>query len=417
MPSRYFPIKTETACQLKWNWSTIKLYDGTTSSCHRVDGNTITAETFDSFHNTPKKLNDRKLMLQGQWPTGGCEYCKKIEDSGGSSDRLFHLQVPYMSPPELDSNPNEIVVSPRIVEVYFDNVCNMSCIYCWDGFSSKIQQENIKFGKFEKQGVVIENQTTPNTNLTQLTSAFWSWMEKNHQTVRQFHILGGEPFYQRQFEQCLDFLRQYPTPTMRFSIISNLMIDSEKFCNHINRIKKLVEDKCIYKFELTCSIDCFGPEQEYIRYGLEIDQWKKNFEYLVDQEWITLNINQTLTGLAIKSVSELLKYINPLRQHREIGHYFSTPVMTYNFLHPEIFGAHFFDSDFEEILKHMPDKTWQQQEAIKYMSGIKSQLNNSQRNQQAIDQLVIFLSEIDRRRKLDWKTIFPWLKKETHNVV
>ena len=76
MSNKYFPIKTETACQLKWNWSTIRLYNGATSSCHRVDSDLITVDTFDSFHNTPKKLSDRQLMLDGKWPTGGCEYCQ-----------------------------------------------------------------------------------------------------------------------------------------------------------------------------------------------------------------------------------------------------------------------------------------------------------------------------------------------------
>ena len=75
MSDKFFPIKTDTACQLKWNWSTIRFYNGTTSSCHRVKGDTLTVDTFDQFHNTPKKIADRKLMLNGMWPDG-CEYCK-----------------------------------------------------------------------------------------------------------------------------------------------------------------------------------------------------------------------------------------------------------------------------------------------------------------------------------------------------
>jgi hypothetical protein len=110
MEQKYFPINTATACQLKWNWSTIRLYDGTTSSCHRVDPDTVVPGTFDNFHNTPKKIADRKLMLNGQWPQGGCEYCKNIEDAGGSSDRMFHKSIPNMSPPELDSDEQAVHV-------------------------------------------------------------------------------------------------------------------------------------------------------------------------------------------------------------------------------------------------------------------------------------------------------------------
>ena len=128
--NKYFPIKTATSCQLKWTWSSIYLHTGTTNSCHRVENTYLTPDTFKNFHNTPKKIADRELMLDGQWPQGGCEYCKKIEDAGGSSDRLLHLNIPNLTPPELDIDASATSVTPRIVEVYLDNVCNMSCVYC-----------------------------------------------------------------------------------------------------------------------------------------------------------------------------------------------------------------------------------------------------------------------------------------------
>jgi organic radical activating enzyme len=417
MSAKYFPIKTETACQLKWNWSTIRLYNGVTSSCHRVNGDQLTVETFDTFHNTPKKLNDRRCMLNGQWPSGGCEYCQQLETVGESSDRLFHLAIPNMSPPELDNDTTAISVTPRIIEIYFDNVCNMSCLYCWDGFSSKIQQENIKHGRFEKDGVLIDNYAQKVPDINALTDKFWQWMDKHITEVRRFNILGGEPFYQKQFDQCLYFLSTHYNPELELSVISNLMVPSSRFISYITQIRQLVKDRRIKRFDLTASIDCFGKEQEYVRYGLNLQQWKENFEYLVSQKWITLNINQTLSGLTIKTVPTLLQYINTLREDREIGHYFSTTVMTHEFLHPEIFGSGFFDLDFEKILENMPDKTWQQVEARKYMQGIHKQLNSKSVDAKKIQQLGVFLDEIDHRRNLNWKETFPWLAEEILNVV
>ena len=90
MQHKYFPIQTETACQLKWTWSSLYLYDGTTNSCHRVDRSPLSVDSFGLFHNTAKKLQDRQTMLAGNWPKGGCDYCEKIERAGGSSDRKLH---------------------------------------------------------------------------------------------------------------------------------------------------------------------------------------------------------------------------------------------------------------------------------------------------------------------------------------
>jgi hypothetical protein len=417
MADRYFPIKTDTACQLKWNWSTIRLYNGTTSSCHRVESNPVTVETFDSFHNTPKKIADRQLMLQGEWPTGGCEYCQKIEQAGGHSDRMLHLNIPNMTPPELDTNIVAVEVTPKIVEVYFDNVCNMSCLYCWDGFSSKIQQENIKFGTFKKDGVLIDNRAVKVPDIDALTHEFWRWMTINHLKIKRLNILGGEPFYQRQFDQCLEFFENNPSPELELNVISNLMVPSDRFQMHIDRLHKLITNRCIGRFDLTASIDCWGPEQEYVRYGLDLQQWCNNFEYVVAQDWIVLNINQTLSGLTIKTVPDLLQYVNSFRDNREIGHYFSTTIATHDFLHPGIFGPNFFDQDFEQIYSYMPLNTWQQQQALKYMQGIHKELQTKSRNQEKINQLCVFLDEIDRRRDLNWRNTFKWLEKEIDCVV
>lgn len=421
MSNRYFPIKTDTACQLKWNWSTISLYNGTTSSCHRVNSDLISVENFDSFHNTGKKIAARSLMLQGKWPNGGCEYCQKIEQNGGISDRLFHLQIPNQVPPELETNSTAVEVSPRIVEVYLDNVCNMSCIYCWDGFSSKIQQENIQHGRFEHHGIVIDNKATKVSNLTELTERFWVWLKNNGETLTRLHILGGEPLYQPQIENCFKILENNQWPELEFNIVSNLMIKDDYFKKSINRIQKLVEQNRIKRFDLTVSIDCFGPEQEYVRYGLDIDQWRRNFEYVVKQDWIYLNFNQTITSLTIKTMPDLLQYINNLRDsmpQREINQHFSTVVGQNNeHLHPGIFGSGYFDNDFDKILTLMPEHTEMQKHSKMYMKGIIKQINSCEYQPKMIQQLITYLTEIDRRRGLEWFNTFSWLSKETKHVV
>jgi pyruvate-formate lyase-activating enzyme len=417
MSHKYFPIKTSTACQLKWSWSTIRLYVGTTSSCHRVLPHNITVENFDSFHNTPEKLKDRELMLQGQWPNGGCEYCKNIEEAGGTSDRLHHLTIPNMFPKELESNASATVVSPDIVEVYFDNACNMKCVYCWDGFSSQIQVENLKFGRFENHGVIIDNRANMIADKNALTEKFWDWMTQHHKSIKRLHVLGGEPFYQIQFDRCLDFFESNPSPNLEFNVVTNLMISSNKLETIIQHIKKLVVERKLKRFDLTCSIDCFGPEQEYVRYGLDLKQWCKNFEYIANQKWIYLNINQTLSCLTVKTVPALLEYINQLSSTRQINQYFSTTTMTYDFLNPAVFGAGYFDKEFEKILGLMPDQTQQQKTARDCMQSIQTQLNTTKKNKSGIEQLVIFLDEIDRRRKLDWRKTFPWLAQEIAHVV
>lgn len=416
MEKKYFPIRTETACQLKWNWSTILLFDGATSSCHRVDQTIVNPDTFDQFHNTEKKISDREVMLDGNWPSGGCEYCKNIEYAGGQSDRQFHLQIPDLVPPELEINPTATTVTPRILEIYFDNTCNMSCIYCWDGFSSKIEQENIKFGDFSSNGVEIKNHGRRHPEFNKLVDKFWQWMENHSHELRRFHVLGGEPLYQEQFETCLDFLETHNNPDLEFNIVSNLKVAPAKLEKVVDRIERMVANRRIKRFDLTCSIDCWGPEQEYIRYGINMDKWSQNFNYVASKKWIKLNINQTITGLGMKSIPQLIDYINQLRKIRPIEHYFMACVNR-SHLYPGIFGPGFFDQDFEKILAIMPTDTWQDKNAHNMMRGLQAEFNSHQRNPTELLKLKTFLNEMDRRRGLSWPNTFPWLVKELENVV
>lgn len=416
MKYKYFPIQTATACQLKWTWSSIYLYTGTTNSCHRVEKSSLAVDSFGQFHNTAKKLQDRQAMLAGNWPTGGCDYCEKIERAGGSSDRMLHLAIPDLTPPELDNDPEAILVTPRIVEVYFDNTCNLSCVYCHDGFSSRIQQENRKHGPFESGGVCIDNTHQRHPEQAELTEELWKWLDVNYATVRRFHLLGGEPFYQSQFDTCLDFMYNHSNRDLEFNVVSNLMIDNAKLKKYIKRIKELVAQRKIKRFEVTASIDCWGSEQEYVRNGLNLEQWRQNFEYLVSERWITLNINQVVSGLTIPSMPDLLVYINQQRDNREIGHYLITANEP-TYMNPDIFPRDFFESAFDSILETMPADTWQQQEARKYMMGVRLQINAAKENPTELKKLQVYLNELDRRRNTNWRETFPWLTGVLDDVV
>jgi organic radical activating enzyme len=292
----------------------------------------------------------------------------------------------------------------------------MSCTYCYEGFSSRIQQENEKFGDFSSNGIEIKNKVVKNEQHAELLKKFWEWMETNSTVLKRLHVLGGEPLYQPEFENCLQFLETHNNPELEVNIVTNLKITLPKLKKFIDRIQNLLKERRIKRFDITASIDCWGNEQEYIRYGIDMNQWQENFNYIASKKWMTLNINQTITGLGIKSIPALVEYINQHRKIRPIGHYFMACVNK-SHLYPGIFGSGFFDQDFENILSVMPNDTWQHKNAWNMMSGLQKEFNSHQRNETELLKLKTFLNEIDRRRDLNWKITFPWLVKELENVV
>ena len=407
-----FPIRTATACQSKWTWSTIYLNDLSTASCHRVNPAPFALDDFDSFHNTPKKLQDRRLMLQGEWPTGGCEYCRVIEDAGGWSDRQHNLDIRGLTPPELEDDPTAISVTPRIVEIFAQNTCNLQCIYCNGSLSSKIEQENKRFGNFNKGGVTI-----PVENISESTrdyfAAFVAWLDRNIQHLRRLHLLGGETFIQHELmQQVLAVIERHPNPELELCVFSNLNVPDRYWDLYTGRIHDLQKAKHIKYFDLTASIDCWGTESEYVRFGLDLSAFERRFAWAADQDpaWLRLNVNQTVTCLTMRTMPELIDKVRVYSKNRHIGHYFQFYTGPHMFQHPNTFAYDFWAKDFDRIYQAMPTITVEQQEAIPRMQGLESYLKTfKQHNWPNIEKLHVLLDEMDRRRNTNWRALFPYL--------
>jgi len=414
MTSKLFPIQTATACPLKWSWSTLYLNHGTTGSCHRTSYTKLNSDNFFDFHNTEMKMQDRRDMLEGRWPENNCLYCRSVEDAGGSSDRIRQLSVPYVVPPELENDHHAVNISPTVLEVYFSNTCNLGCLYCSSSLSSVIASENHVHGDFKQGGVWLKNKSS---HFKDLVPYFWEWFAEKFSTISRFHVLGGEPLYQKEFEKLLDMIDQYPNPDCELNIVTNLAISNERLRNFVAKFKLLLSQRKLKRIDITCSIDCWGPQQEYVRWPLDLSKWEENFQYLISQKYLYLNINQTISALTIKTMPALLEKLAEWRKGRKIGHWFSEVDPGPEYLKPTILGGEIFQKDFVEILSLMPVDTEENINSYNYMQGIAKHIDLQSPQTKKIQDMITYLNEKDRRRGTDWRSLFPWLIEVESHVV
>jgi len=410
LANRVFPIKTATACQLKWNWSTVYLANEMTASCHRTDAHKFDTDTFN-FHNTPKKLDDRRRMLQGEWPESGCNYCQDIEQAGGASDRITNLDFPGIhAPPELLTDPHATSVTPRILEVYFDNTCNLKCVYCGPQLSSLWAAENKRHGMFTSGDLKLSDRFEKSKNIEANKQKLFAWLKENAQHLTVFNILGGEPLYQTELEQSLDLFEQYPAPELKLQIFTNLNSKLAHLTKIVEQVRRLIDRGHLREFEVTASLDCWGAEQEYVRFPLKLDVWETNFEYLLSQPWINLIVGSTVTPLTIKTLPDLLERLVQWNKVRKVYHY-QNSVSGRNHLKVEVFGD-IFRSDFARALALKATGTPEDESAKTYLEGIARQSYQATPNIPEIKNLYALLNELDRRRGTSWPTTFPWLVDE-----
>lgn len=404
-----FPDPT---CGYKWAWSTVNLMSGETSSCHRVHGDYITAENFSTFHNTKTKIKTRQKMLDGEWPGLGCEYCRDIEHAGGLSDRLDFNTNEY-NVRYVPGKLNGTHADPTILEMYFTNLCNLGCIYCAPRYSSVLEAEAKKFPEITWP---ITDARRPDTYEDRL-NAFWKWFDTGVNSLRKYHILGGEPFFQKELIDNIEFFEKRCLPELELAIFSNLKVPEEKFKNLLTRLENLKKDGKLKSVRIVCSLDCWGPQQEYIRTGLNINNWKNNFETLVhDFKYIDIEIHGTVTALSVKTMPELIykwKKWDTIRKPN------GGVVLSYNIcfnpshMHPGIFPKDYFKKEFD-LMYNTLNHTGPEYETLK---GFELLINNTARDKSRISKLRDELRGFDSRRGTDHETLFPWFVKYCEEVL
>ena len=402
--NRHFPIHNASACVFKWGWNTLRLYNGKSSSCHRVTPVQITAETFASFHNTNEVMQDRALMVQGHWPAAGrgCEYCRNVEQSGGVSDRLYHNAIAGLTPVDFDGlNP----VTPTISEVSLNNTCDLACVYCLPHFSSKVNQELRKFGPYPLGIKSVEQ--TPDRE--QLFLLYVDWLKQHGHKLTRLSILGGEPLLQKELWTLLDVLPQIDNQNLELAVNTNLNCNSDTMQKFVAKCKELALGRHIKKLCVSASLDCWGPQAEFVRHGLDLDRWQHNFEFLMQHKWITLSVHQVLTSLTIKTAIDLQNLIAEYKKTNPkiLQEYYLVDSGFEKIYHPEIFGGEFFRSQLQRLTQQFPISTPWDQHTKSRLDGIVRMLDCSSADVDRLQMLKQTLNMVDQRRGTDWKKLWP----------
>lgn len=397
------------SCVYKWTWSTVYLNDATTKSCFHNPSQSLTLDNFDNFHNLEQKIQDREDMLAGKWPKG-CAYCERAELVGAKSDRQTANELPNIIPIEVLKNKSATSTSPRIVEIYFGNTCNCSCIYCGPSSSSKLQSEINKFGEFTHNSINIKQFTKNADQYAAMVEKFWKWLDLNYLNIQRLNVLGGEPFLMSETFQLLEFFETHPNPGLELNFVTNLNVPEHLVDSAIAVWERLVTEKKLKRVDIVASLDTWGDSAEYIRHGLDLALWERNFLKILASPAAYLGINAAVTNLSIQDMPSLIKKWLEWNQVRPVGLY-SSRVFKPAFLSPEVLPYELNRSALSQVLLLMPDDTWLNKWCKERLASAVEVMENSHQGDAALMiDLRIYLDELDRRRGTDWRKTFSWLQ-------
>ena len=262
-------------CPAKWNELYLYLNHGTSNSCHHPQPHAIPKELLSNpsvLHNTPHKLEQQQLMLSGQRPQE-CHMCWHVEDIDDTviSDRI-HKGLRWQD--DIGSLQVDTDHVPKLIEVVFDNTCNLTCSYCDSGQSSawavKIRNQPY-FLRSDTRHLYNKVFVEPGHTQQEYFDAWMRWWPQIQQQVETLRVSGGEPLLSKHFWQFLDSVQS--ATHLKFEINSNLNVNRAVLTKFANRTKDFQQ------VTIAASIDAVGSIAEYTRQGLDYNTFLQNVEY------------------------------------------------------------------------------------------------------------------------------------------
>jgi len=429
---RVIDIKSESFCGAKWYNATIWLGSGQTTSCHhplphQIDINAVEANP-KLIHNTPEKKEQRRQMQVGERPAG-CEYCWKIEDMGTDkiSDRVDKTRI--YTDEELDEAYNTDYtqdVNLRTLEIAFDRTCQLACSYCNPAFSSTWVKDIRNNGPYTNLVSDGRNHFTHRHDSSQLytihdrnpyVEAFFKWWESDlHKTLRELRITGGEPLMSGYTWKLLDWFKENKGKSQtRLAINSNLAMEQDK----IDRLLEAAKD---VELDLYTSCEATNDHAEYIRDGLDYQQWLQNVEYLLESKKLRgLHVMCTVNSLCLLTLPYLLKQIVYLKKkYGKDAINFTLNILRFpSFQSPLVLDKEFriaqanrlgifktnYGSELHEFERNHIDRL------IDYLQLVDKPHSDAFEEQKLLSDFKNFYEQYDQRRNKNFIETFPELKE------
>ena len=262
-------------------------------------------------------------MLEGEKPSG-CQYCWNIESMGEDyiSDRHIRNSSIFTEEryEQAVRGPWDQNINPEYLEINFGNECNFKCGYCHPKYSTRFFNEIKEHGpvtsvvnhRCDVDWMTLYQREEENPYV----DAFWKWWPELRKTLNIMRITGGEPTMHRSTWQLLDKIDEDPMPWLEVNINSNLGTKTALVEKLSASAKKLCDEKKIRSFKLFTSLDTWGPKAEYIRTGLDLVLWEKNFHTYLQNTDSPITFMITFNIFSVTTFKELLaKFLEWRKQY------------------------------------------------------------------------------------------------------
>lgn len=243
---------------------------------------------FDYFF-SERMESYRARMFDGE-QLAECKSCYQAESEGRTSHRQWKYNKPHQQMFEVEEH--SVVIKMRILGSY----CNLSCYMCHPYNSSSRRTE------MEQLDQVYSDAFNTNGFVNIKSKRFNEIVDHlilNAKWINTIHLTGGEPLLMPRHWKLVNSISNKHAKNINLVYDTNL--------THLSTSDGHIKD-VIEKFKqvsLGVSCDHFGDKLEWIRYGINANQFEQNLQKMKDN---ISSINVTVSLINIMDLDHIVEH-------------------------------------------------------------------------------------------------------------
>jgi MoaA/NifB/PqqE/SkfB family radical SAM enzyme len=393
-------------CILPWiNFSTNTF--GRPRTCGYADQETVKAaqvklkeSSIESEWNNEYFKHIRREFIQGRWPEN-CKRCKYVEELDGVSKRLEENKYHYDNNAHLiaqTADDGSVPYYPSNIDIRVGTICNLKCIHCGTGASSKWNEDKAMLNKY------------PNTEFYNIDnkwieqdSFIWDNIKENLNQTKRFNFLGGEPFANKPHNKFINeiaFTAEAKDITLTY--VSNGTLLTEKIFKQLISFKEVV---------IRLSLDAIQEPGEYFRFPIKWNNFVKKLElmerFAKDNKHLDIGVQWTCSNI---SMFYLVDTFNYMQKH--------FPNIQFIFANHVEWPVHMSAQVLPSNLKLQIAKSISNSNFDKYQEKISFYVNHMLEKDLWSEHgktFMNYLDDLDASRKISWRNNFKEMELEIYD--
>jgi len=357
------------------------------------------------IHNHTGFRNIRKNLMNDKWPDG-CLHCKISEEENSKSSRQDYLFNGIKFENEDDNftfsfydEKSGIIKNEGLkrIEIRMNNVCNMSCLHCSNGYSSKwnkiVNDYTPDVLDYELDiSQLIEKNDQLGLTENQLIEIIQD-VNRNFINLNRVILSGGEPLLNKSFFKVLDLLSEHKnSKNIRLTFYTNLNVGYDIDFDRLS--------KCLSKFgktEIAISIDAGEKIYPYFRDG-SWDKLNENIKNLKKtNNFSSLETSMSFSAFQLLDLKNIIKDILSLK----LSEFRTGLVWTPKYLNPLVLMCRYRKEllyDFDNILSYLEKlpKTNLNNSIYYYLQNLKPRIFDIRSDEKNYKAFLRYIYKIDK---------------------